>query len=297
MTLLNSTPAISFPGLGIDLIDPPRTLPFTVFGKEIYLYGVVIALGFLLAIFYVRRRVKEFGTNFDLVTDAILITVPIAIVCARVYYVIFSWDVYRDNPISALYIWEGGLAIYGGVIGAILGLILFAKFRKQKLTPYLDMMSLGLLIGQSVGRWGNFFNREAYGAEITNSFFLRMGLIDKTTGLVRYWHPTFLYESVWNLVGLILLHFLSKKRKYDGQVFLAYLAWYGLGRVWIEGLRTDSLYLGSFRVSQLLAGASFAVATGLMLYIRFRKHPDGSAMLVNRRPESVEEAEASEAED
>ncbi len=297
MTLLNSTPAISFPGLGIDLIDPPRTLPFTVFGKEIYLYGVVIALGFLLAIFYVRRRVKEFGTNFDLVTDAILITVPIAIVCARVYYVIFSWDVYRDNPISALYIWEGGLAIYGGVIGAILGLILFAKFRKQKLTPYLDMMSLGLLIGQSVGRWGNFFNREAYGAEITNSFFLRMGLIDKTTGLVRYWHPTFLYESVWNLVGLILLHFLSKKRKYDGQVFLAYLAWYGLGRVWIEGLRTDSLYLGSFRVSQLLAGASFAVATGLMLYIRFRKHPDGSAMLVNRQPESVEEAEASEAED
>lgn len=297
MTLLNSTPAISFPGLGIDLIDPPRTLPFTVFGKEIYLYGVVIALGFLLAIFYVRRRVKEFGTNFDLVTDAILITVPIAIVCARVYYVIFSWDVYRDNPISALYIWEGGLAIYGGVIGAILGLILFAKFRKQKLTPYLDMMSLGLLIGQSLGRWGNFFNREAYGAEITNSFFLRMGLIDKTTGLVRYWHPTFLYESVWNLVGLILLHFLSKKRKYDGQVFLAYLAWYGLGRVWIEGLRTDSLYLGSFRVSQLLAGASFAVATGLMLYIRFRKHPDGSAMLVNRRPESVEEAEASEAED
>ena len=297
MTLLNSTPAISFPGLGIDLIDPPRTLPFTVFGKEIYLYGVVIALGFLLAIFYVRRRVKEFGTNFDLVTDAILITVPIAIVCARVYYVIFSWDVYRDNPISALYIWEGGLAIYGGVIGAILGLILFAKFRKQKLTPYLDMMSLGLLIGQSVGRWGNFFNREAYGAEITNSFFLRMGLINKTTGLVRYWHPTFLYESVWNLVGLILLHFLSKKRKYDGQVFLAYLAWYGLGRVWIEGLRTDSLYLGSFRVSQLLAGASFAIATGLMLYIRFRKHPDGSAMLVNRRPESVEEAEASEAED
>jgi phosphatidylglycerol:prolipoprotein diacylglycerol transferase len=297
MTLLNSTPAISFPGLGIDLIDPPRTLPFTVFGKEIYLYGVVIALGFLLAIFYVRRRVKEFGTNFDLVTDAILITVPIAIVCARVYYVIFSWDVYRDNPISALYIWEGGLAIYGGVIGAILGLILFAKFRKQKLTPYLDMMSLGLLIGQSVGRWGNFFNREAYGAEITNSFFLRMGLINKTTGLVRYWHPTFLYESVWNLLGLILLHFLSKKRKYDGQVFLAYLAWYGLGRVWIEGLRTDSLYLGSFRVSQLLAGASFAVATGLMLYIRFRKHPDGSAMLVNRRPESAEEAEASEAED
>lgn len=297
MNLFNSTPAISFPGLGIDYIDPPRTLPFTVFGKEIYLYGMVIAIGFLLAILYVRRRVKEFGTNFDLVTDAILFAVPTAIVCARAYYVIFSWEFYKDNPITALYIWEGGLAIYGGVIGAILGLILFAKVRKQKLTPYLDMMSLGLLIGQSVGRWGNFFNREAYGAEITNNFFLRMGLIEKASGVVRYWHPTFLYESVWNLCGLILLHFLSKKRKYDGQVFLEYLAWYGLGRVWIEGLRTDSLWLGPFRVSQLLAGVSFVTAMGIQLYVRFRKHPDGSGLLVNRAkaaPEAENEQTASE---
>lgn len=297
MNLFNSTPAISFPGLGIDYIDPPRTLPFTVFGKEIYLYGVVIAIGFLLAILYVRRRVKEFGTNFDLVTDAILFAVPTAIVCARAYYVIFSWEFYKDNPITALYIWEGGLAIYGGVIGAILGLILFAKVRKQKITPYLDMMSLGLLIGQSVGRWGNFFNREAYGAEITNNFFLRMGLIEKASGVVRYWHPTFLYESVWNLCGLILLHFLSKKRKYDGQVFLEYLAWYGLGRVWIEGLRTDSLWLGPFRVSQLLAGVSFVTAMGIQLYVRFRKHPDGSGLLVNRAkaaPEAENEQTASE---
>ena len=297
MNLFNSTPAISFPGLGIDYIDPPRTLPFTVFGKEIYLYGVVIAIGFLLAILYVRRRVKEFGTNFDLVTDAILFAVPTAIVCARAYYVIFSWEFYKDNPITALYIWEGGLAIYGGVIGAILGLILFAKVRKQKITPYLDMMSLGLLIGQSVGRWGNFFNREAYGAEITNNFFLRMGLIEKASGVVRYWHPTFLYESVWNLCGLILLHFLSKKRKYDGQVFLEYLAWYGLGRVWIEGLRTDSLWLGPFRVSQLLAGVSFVTAMGIQLYVRFRKHPDGSGLLVNHTkaaPEAENEQTASE---
>ena len=297
MNLFNSTPAISFPGLGIDYIDPPRTLPFTVFGKEIYLYGVVIAIGFLLAILYVRRRVKEFGTNFDLVTDAILFAVPTAIVCARAYYVIFSWEFYKDNPITALYIWEGGLAIYGGVIGAILGLILFAKVRKQRITPYLDMMSLGLLIGQSVGRWGNFFNREAYGAEITNNFFLRMGLIEKASGVVRYWHPTFLYESVWNLCGLILLHFLSKKRKYDGQVFLEYLAWYGLGRVWIEGLRTDSLWLGPFRVSQLLAGVSFVTAMGIQLYVRFRKHPDGSGLLVNRAkaaPEAENEQTASE---
>ena len=260
--------AISFPGLGIESINPPQTLPFSIFGKEIYLYGIVIAFGFLLAILYVRKRAKEFGTNFDLITDAILFAVPLAIICARIYYVAFRWEYYKDNPISALYIWQGGIAIYGGVIGAILGLILFARFRKQKLTPYLDLMALGLLIGQCIGRWGNFFNREAHGAQIFNHFFLRMGIESVPgSGIFQYWHPTFLYESLWNFVGFFLLHFLSRKRKYDGQTFLQYLAWYGLGRVWIEGLRTDSLYIGGtgIRVSQLLAGASFIVAVGVML--------------------------------
>ena len=279
--------SISFPGLGIEGINPPRTLPFSVFGKEIYLYGLVIAIGFLLAILYARFRVKEFGTTFDLVTDAILFAVPTAIICARIYYVAFRWEYYKDNPISALYIWQGGIAIYGGVIGAILGLVLFSKVKKQKLSPYLDIMALGLLIGQLIGRWGNFFNREAYGAEIFNSFFLRMG-IEEADGAVRYWHPTFLYESLWNLVGFVLLHFLSKKRKYDGQTFLQYLAWYGLGRVWIEGLRTDSLYICStdIRVSQLLAGLSFVAAVGVMLYIRLYKNPNGSGMLVNREKDT-----------
>ncbi len=275
--------AISFPGLGIESINPPRTLPFTIFGREIYLYGIIIAFGFLLAILYVKKRVKQFGTSFDLVTDAILFAVPLAIVCARIYYVAFQWEQYKDNPISVLYIWQGGIAIYGGVIGAILGLLLFAKVKKQKLTPYLDIMALGLLIGQCVGRWGNFFNREAHGAEIFNNFFLRMGIAG-TDGVMRYWHPTFFYESLWNFVGFFLLHFLSKKRKYDGQTFLQYLAWYGLGRVWIEGLRTDSLYIGDtgLRVSQLLAGVSFVAAVAVMLYIRLFKKPDGSGMLVNQ---------------
>lgn len=274
---------ISFPGLGIEGVNPPRTLPFSIFGKEIYLYGVVIAIGFLLAIVYVHHRVKEFGIDFDLLTDAILMGVPIAIVCARLYYVAFRWDIYKENPISALYIWEGGLAIYGGVIGAVLALLLFSKLKKQKMTPYMDVTALGLLIGQLIGRWGNFFNREAYGAEIFNGFFTRMG-IEGADGVVRYWHPTFLYESLWNLVGFTLLHFLSKKRKYDGQTFLQYAAWYGLGRVWIEGLRTDSLYIGGtdIRVSQLLAGISFVAAVGVMLYIRLYKEPDGSRMLVNQ---------------
>ena len=276
---------ISFPGLGIGWFDPPRTLPFAVLGKEIYLYGVVIALGFLLAILYGKKRCRSFGYDFDKVVDALLWAVPLAIVCARIYYVVFYWKEggYAENPISILYIWEGGIAIYGGIIGAAIGLILFSKVEKQKLAPYLDLMGLGLLIGQLIGRWGNFFNREAYGAE--TDCFLRMGLLDEA-GAAHYWHPTFLYESVWNLIGFLLLHFFSKKRKYDGQVFLLYVAWYGLGRAWIEGLRTDSLWLGPIRVSQLLALVSFAAAAGILIWIRVKKHPDGSTMLVNQnRPE------------
>lgn len=289
------TPTISFPGLGIGEMNPSRTLPFSVFGKEIYWYGVIIALGFLLGLLYLFRRSKEFGSNSDLVTDAVLFAVPLAVICARIYYVSSMWEeLYAKNPVSALYIWEGGIAIYGGIIGAVLGLILFSKVKKQKLTPYLDLAGLGLLIGQCVGRWGNFMNREAFGAQITDNFFLRMGLTEN--GVTTYWHPTFLYESVWNLIGFVILHFWSKKRKYDGQVFLLYAAWYGLGRAWIEGLRTDSLYLGhtSIRISQLLAIVSCVISVAILLYIHFAKKPDGSTLLVNQgrteaaKPETAE---------
>ena len=293
---------ISFPGIGIT-VDPPETLPVSIFGLQIHYYGLIIAIGFLLAILYARARCKEFGLSFDSITDAILFAVPCSIICARLYYVAFSWENYKNDLASIFKIWEGGIAIYGAVIGAILGLLLFSKVMKKRILPYLDVMALGLLIGQCIGRWGNFFNREAYGAEILDHFFLRMGLIQPHTDIFRYWHPTFLYESVWNLVGFVLLHFLSKKRKYDGQVFLEYVVWYGLGRVWIEGLRTDSLWLGSFRVSQLLAGASCVIALGVMLWIRLKKHPDGSGLEVNRlaaaeageetgEPASEEEQEA-----
>ena len=280
---------ITFPNLALTVsIDP---VAFSLGAFHVRWYGILIGSGFLLAVIYGLARKKDFGLTEDHILSMLLAAVPSAIICARIYYVASRWsEVYAKNPISALYIWEGGIAIYGGVIGAALGLLLFAKVKKQKLTPYLDIMGLGLLIGQLVGRWGNFFNREAYGAEIFDNFFLRMGLTEN--GVTRYWHPTFLYESVWNLVGFILLHFLSKKRKYDGQVFLGYVAWYGLGRAWIEGLRTDSLYLGStgIRTSQLLAIVSCVVAVGLMLYIRFAKKPDGSTMLVNvKKAEAISE--------
>ena len=206
---------------------------------------------------------------------------------------IFSWADYADNPISVLYIWEGGLAIYGGVLGAIVGVAVFCRVRKIKFTALMDLVLLGFLIGQSMGRWGNFFNREAFGAA-TESFF-RMGLYNTVTGAWEYYHPTFLYESLWNAIGFVLLHFLSKKRKFDGQVALGYAAWYGLGRSMIEGLRVDSLYWGPFRVSQMLAALSCAAAVTVLIWQCFRPH-DPARLLVNQAA-AREAAEAEKAEE
>ena len=289
MTALSYT-LISFPGLGLEL-DPPSTIqlgPLTI-----HFYGLIIAVGMLLAVLYASKRSKEFGLKEDDLIDGVLWVAPFAIICARLYYCIFEWDQYASNPISILYIWNGGLAIYGGVLGAVIGLSVFCKVRKIKATAMMDVVSLGLLIGQLVGRWGNFMNREAFGAP-TDSF-LRMGLYNTATGAVEYYHPTFLYESLWNFVGFLLLHFLSKKRKYDGQVALGYVAWYGLGRAFIEGLRMDSLYWGPFRVSQVLAGISCVVAVAVLLWQGFRPH-DPAKMLVNQAKDAKSE-EATKTED
>ncbi len=277
--MLSETVPISFPGLGIDQMNPPDG--FSVFGFEIKFYGVLIALGVLLAVLYAMRRSKQFGLTSDDVLNIIIIGLPFAILGARAYYIAF----YPGTPWSDFFkIRNGGLAIYGGVLGAVAALLVYflsSKKRRGKLLPSFDLCGIGLLIGQSIGRWGNFFNREAYGAQ-TNCF-LRMGLLGETyPGEWSYWHPTFLYESVWNLVGLVLLHFLSKKRRFDGQVFVYYLAWYGLGRVWIEGLRTDSLWWGGFRVSQVLAGATFAAAALLLIYMCIFRKPDRANLYVNR---------------
>ena len=267
---------ISFPGLGIE-INPVRG--FDIFGLNIQLYGIMIALGLMLAFLYGTRRSKAFGIKNDDIIDGVLWIVPFAVICTRLYYCAFQWDSYKDNPIRILYIWEGGLAIYGGVIGAAIGIIVFSKIKKIRIGAVLDITSLGFLIGQSLGRWGNFFNREAFGAETDN--ILRMGLLNSRNGNVTYYHPTFFYESVWNLTGFILLHFFSKKRKYDGQVALLYVAWYGLGRTFIEGLRMDSLYWGKFRVSQMLAAISCFIAVALLMYFHFFKQPDPSKMQVH----------------
>ena len=268
--------SISFPFLGIE-VNPPRVLelgPLTI-----HYYGLIIAIGLLLAVTYACRRGGEFGLKEDDILDGVLWVTPFAIVCARIYYCVFSWEEYAADPISVLYIWNGGIAIYGGVIGAIIGMAVITRVKKVRLAPVLDLILIAFLIGQSIGRWGNFMNREAFGAA-TDSFF-RMGLFNTKTNAWEYYHPTFLYESVWNLAGFVLLHFLSRKRRYDGQMALSYAAWYGLGRCFVEGLRVDSLWWGPFRVSQVLAGITCIAAVSLLAYLHFKPH-DPKDLWVNQ---------------
>ena len=294
--IIKGSGPISFPGLGIE-INPPKG--FILFDRlNIHFYGLIIAIGLILAAVYGLRRAKQFGLKSDDILDGVLWIVPVAILCARAYYVIFQWDMYKDDPISVFYIWKGGLAIYGGVIGAALCIILFSKIKKISLGAVLDLVAVGVLIGQASSRWGNFFNREALGAETDSS--LRMGLMFNAAGtgaseMIHYFHPTFLYESEWNAVGFVALHFLSKKRQYDGQIALGYMAWYGLGRALIEGLRTDSLYWGPFRVSQLLAAVSCVVAVGVLVFMAFRKH-DKANLFVNRVAVTVVDEPAEDTE-
>ena len=278
---------IFFPSIGLE-INPDRVISITE-NFSIHYYGVMIALGLMLAVIYGLRRSRQFGLDSDTIIDGVLCVVPVAVIFARLYYCAFAWDTYKENPIEILYIWNGGLAIYGGVIGAALGVIVFSKVKKIRLSAVLDLVALGFLIGQALGRWGNFFNREAFG-EATNSFF-RMGLFNNLTQQYEYYHPTFLYESVWNGLGFVLLHFLSKKRKYDGQIALGYVAWYGFGRTLIEGLRMDSLMLGSFRVSQLLAAVSCVAAVAVLLWQSFRKH-EPEKLFVNQVEKQQEIADA-----
>ncbi len=280
-------PGITFPILGDFTWN---FLPyFTVFGWKIYWYGVIIAVGFLLAVLYAARHAPEFGLTADDVIDTLIWAVPLGIIGARLYYVIFYRDSNGLNPYfdgvgdlrDIIAVWEGGLAIYGGVIGGVIGLVIATRMKKISSRAMLDVISFGLLIGQAIGRWGNFTNREAHGTQTMAPW--RMGLVYSYKTF--YYHPTFLYESMWNILGFLLLHFVvKKKRKFDGQMFLFYLAWYGLGRMFIEGLRTDSLFVGAsnLRVSQLLAGLTCLLALGLMLYVLVFRRPEPEQLWLNR---------------
>ncbi len=306
---------IVFPNLGGLSLDPPRG--FNIGDLTIYFYGIIIALGLVLAVLYGMKRSRQFGIQQDDLLDGVLWIVPVAIISARLYYVFSAWEQYADEPINILNIRQGGLAIYGGVIGAVIGVIVFCKIKKISLPAVLDLVALGFLIGQAIGRWGNFMNREAFGCYTDGLFAMRisedcLGNVTMTDtvraqiqqlkdmavaggyqGMIQV-HPTFLYESVWNTLGFVALHFLSKKRQYDGQIALGYVAWYGMGRAIIEGLRMDSLYWGPFRASQLLAAVTCLIAVATLLILNLRSHKPLFVDRVNAELEDApEEAEES----
>ncbi len=273
--------SISFPMLGGFTINPPSS--FSLGPLTIHWYGVIIATGFLLAVLYCAKRAPEFGMTADDVFNVILLGVPLAIICARIYYVAFEWDSYKDDLLSVLYIWEGGLGMYGVIFGAVLATVIYCAKKKLNFPAFLDMVCFGFLIGQFVGRWGNFMNREAFGYE--TDIFCRM-VLTTPSGVQYAVHPTFLYESLWNFTGFILMHLWSKKhRTFDGEMILTYFAWYGCGRMFIEGLRTDSLMIGNtgIRVSQLVSFILLLASLSIILYNRLKRHPDPANMFVNRR--------------
>ncbi|MBE6619338.1 MAG: prolipoprotein diacylglyceryl transferase [Ruminococcaceae bacterium] len=258
---------MSFPGLGLNRdfhIDPTA---ITLGNLEIKWYGLIIVCGMIAAVAYTYLQSRRHGLIFDDLLDIALSSIIPGVLGARLYYVVFD-GIANPEKYSTFYdviaIWEGGLAIYGGLIFGVLGAIIALKIKKIRIPTMLDCAFPGILLAQSIGRWGNFVNMEAYGAETT--WFCRMRLSSESGLLVTEVHPTFLYESLWNLVGFIILTLLFKKRKFDGQIFLMAVSWYGLGRFFIEGLRQDSLYIGQLRVSQLLAAVLFIVALGLLIY-------------------------------
>lgn len=271
---------IVFPKLGIDLTINDKA--FTIFGIDIMWYSLLITTGIILALIYGFSRMKKYGIDPDRGFDVIMCGIVGGIVGARVYYVIMSWESYEGNWKAILNIRNGGLAIYGGIIGSILVGGLIAKLRKVKLLPMLDIAGVGFLLGQGIGRWGNFTNQEAFGYNTDSIFGMSGGTIQRwiieqtnnasnSSELIamdpyKPVHPCFLYESVWCLVGFVILAIVAQKiRKFDGQIFLMYIGWYGLGRFFIEGLRTDSLMIGTLRISQVLAAICVIVSIVLLL--------------------------------
>ncbi len=271
---------VAFPGLGIPEFTLNR-VAFHLGSWPIYWYGIIIAAGFLLAVVYCCRVSKRFGIRQDDVIDMLFFAVPLAIVGARLYYIIFYLDLFRREDgtldfVQMVKIWDGGLAIYGGVIAAVLTLLVFCRVKKLKFLAFGDLGVFGLLIGQCIGRWGNFVNIEAYGGP--TSLPWRMGIHEFVNGTWQYVevHPTFFYESMWNLIGFFVLSWIAKRhRKFDGQMFASYFLWYGIGRAFIEGLRTDSLYLmqTSIRVSQLFGLVTALIALVAIFYnLKVKKH-------------------------
>lgn len=289
---------VSFPGLGIGEGDI-SSIAFTL-GENftVMWYGICIALGMVMAIAYASWRCKQQGITVDDLIDVAIFTIFFGVVGARLYYVLFS-----DHEFKTL--WEvinlrtGGLAIYGGIIFGAATIVVVCLIKKISWRKLYDAAGPGVMLAQAMGRWGNFFNGEAFGAQVEEGHplhFLRMGLISSNTyndfGTTKmvYVHPTFLYESLWNILGFVLINIFFKKKKFDGEVALWYFAWYGFGRMFVEGLRTDSLYIGStgIRVSQLLGFLLFALASALVVYGRIMVKKNAQSSVSEEAPATEE---------
>jgi len=253
---------------------------FTIFGKDIYWYGILMATALLCGILLARKTAKRNGLDPDSIFDLALLVVPLAIIGARIYYVAFTWDYYSQMPFTEMFkIWNGGMAIYGGVIGGVIGVWIYCRWKKAKMLTLLDVLAPCLILGQAIGRWGNFVNQEAFGYAVTNpalQFFPFAVFIEAENA----WHlATFFYESMWNfgVFAFLAWYTFGKKNPVRGNVFLYYLLLYGAGRIWIEGLRTDSLYFLGIRVSQWLSGGMIIAALATLIYraVKRKRQQDG----------------------
>lgn len=275
---------INFPNLGIYLDHVGKNI--SIFGFSIAYYGIVIVTGMMIAIWIAQREAKRTGQNPEQYLDLAMIGIAAGILGARIYYVIFAWDYYKDDLLSIFNIRQGGLAIYGGIIGACIAVVIYSRKKKQNFSLLMDTASMSIVFGQIMGRWGNFFNREAFGDYTNNLFAMQLPVSAVRANEItqKMWdhvvtvngveyiqvHPTFLYESLWNVGVLLFLFWFRKRKKFNGEVFLMYLIGYGLGRIWIEGLRTDQLLLPvvGLPVSQLLSECLVVGCTILVVWKR-----------------------------
>ena len=260
-------------------IQPLNPIAIDLGPIQVHWYGLIIGFGVLLGLIIALRESERRGLDKEIFTDLILFAVPIAIISARIYYVIFQWEYYSQNPGDIIKIWNGGIAIHGALIGSVLTAIVFAKVKKVSFWKLVDIAAPSLLLGQAIGRWGNFMNQEAHGGEVTRSFLENMHLPEFIINQMyingTYYHPTFLYESIWNIAGVIILLSLRKVNLRRGELFLTYVIWYSIGRYFIEGLRTDSLMLTeSLRIAQVISIVLVVVAIALVVYRRVRGHAD-----------------------